>query len=202
MSTRSSKLSSMPSRQAVEGAAATAAELFELAPDEWEKKTDPDKRAHLESLIEIYSRRSADDPVGGRKLPALYFALATLLGRSGEGAEALRILEQIPPDPQTESLLHLVRGQVYQNMEQPSKALGSYLSSFALDAQPWTWQRLEIVSRQLEVSQAELLKSVRRLLARGARSFPSFNLKTPAGENRQLADFSSQAILVNFFFPG
>ena len=202
VSTRSAQPRSSPSRQSQMSPEGTAAELFDLSPGTWEIMTEKDRRAHLESLIGEYEGRSQEDPARRRKFPALYFALATLLSRSGEGAEALAILDRIPPHPQTASLLHLVRGQVYQSMSDPTKAMGSYLTSFSMDAQPWTWQRLDSVAKQLGFSQQQTLEQVRRLLGQQAPTFPSFDLATPEGQKKTLADFSDQAILVNFFFPG
>ena len=202
VNTRSAKPRSSPSQQSSAGPEGTAAELFDLSPGTWEIMTDKDRRAHLESLIGQYESRSPDDPARTRKFPALYFALATLLSRSGEGAEALKVLDRIPLHPQTDSLLHLVRGQVYQSMSNSAKAMDSYLTSFSMDAQPWTWQRLDSVAKQLGFSQQQTLKQVRGLLGRRARTFPSFDLATPQGQKKSLADFSNQAVLVNFFFPG
>ena len=202
VSTRSPKPRSSPSQQSPAGPETTAAELFDLSPGQWEIMTEKDRRTHLESLIREYESRSPDDPVRTRKFPALYFALATLLSRSGEGVEALKILDRIPLHPQTDSLLHLVRGQVYQSMSNPVKAMGSYLASFSMDAQPWTWQRLDSVAKQLGYSQQQTLEQVRGLLLQQARAFPSFELATPQGQKKTLTDFSNQAILVNFFFPG
>ncbi len=193
---------SSPSQQSSAGPEGTAAELFDLAPGTWEIMTEKDRRAHLESLIGEYESRSPEDPTRTRKFPALYFALATLLSRSGEGDEALEILDRIPPHPQTDPLLHLVRGQVYQSMSNPAKAMGSYLMSFSMDTQPWTWQRLDSVAKQLGFSQQQTLEQVRRLLGQQAKTFASFQLATPQGQKKSLADFSNQAILVNFFFPG
>ncbi len=202
VSTQSARPRSGPSQQSSGGPEGTAAELFDLSPGTWEIMTEKDRRAHLESLIRQYESRSAEDPAATRKFPALYFALATLLSRSGEGAEALQILDRIPLHPQTDPLLHLVRGQVYQSMSNPAKAMNSYLMSFSMDAQPWTWQRLDSVGKQLGYSQQQTLEQVRRLLGQQAQTFASFDLATPEGQKKTLADFSNQAILINFFFPG
>ncbi len=202
VSTRSVKPRSSPGQQSPAGPEATAAELFDLSPGEWETMTDKDRRAHLESLIREYVSLSAGNPAKTRKFPALHFALATLLSRSGEGAEALKILDRIPLHPQTDPLLHLVRGQVYQSMSNPAKAMGSYLRSFSMDVQPWSWQRLDSVAKQLGHSQQQTLEQVRRLLGQRAQTFSSFDLATPEGQKKTLADFSNQAILINFFFPG
>ena len=205
VSTQSAKPRSSPSQQSPVGPAGpegTAAELFDLSPGTWEIMTDKDRRAHLESLIGQYESRSPEDPARTRKFPVLYFALATLLSRSGEGAEALKILDRIPLHPQTDSLLHLVRGEVYQSMSNSAEAMGSYLMAFSMDAQPWTWQRLDSVAKQLGYSHQQTLEQVRRLLGQRAKTFASFDLATPEGQKKTLADFSNQAILVNFFFPG
>ena len=202
MNTQSARPRSSPSQQPQASPEGTAAELFDLSPGTWEIMTEKDRRAHLQSLIREYGSRSPDDPGRTRKFPALYFALATLLSRSGEGVEALKILDRIQLHPQTDSLLHLVRGQVYQSMSDPARAMGSYLASFSMDAQPWTWQRLDSVAKQLGFSQQQTLEQVRRLLGQQAQNFASFDLATPEGEKKTLSDFSDQATLVNFFFPG
>lgn len=200
--TGSAKPRSSPSHQSSGAPESTAAELFDLSPGEWEIMTEKSRRDHLESLIGEYEDRPPDDPLRTRKFPALYFALATLLSRSGEGVEALKILDRIPLHPQTDSLLHLVRGQVYLSMSNPAKAMDNYLMSFSMDAQPWTWRRLDSVAKQLGYSQQQTLEQVRGILGQRAQDFPSFDLATPGGQKKTLADFSNQAILVNFFFPG
>ena len=188
VNTQSARPRSSPSQQPQASPEGTAAELFDLSPGTWEIMTEKDRRAHLQSLIREYGSRSPDDPGRTRKFPALYFALATLLSRSGEGVEALKILDRIQLHPQTDSLLHLVRGQVYQSMSDPARAMGSYLASFSMDAQPWTWQRLDSVARQLGYSQQQTLEQVRGILGQRAQDFPSFDLATPEGQKKTLGD--------------
>ncbi len=165
---------------------------------EWEALGLGRQKEYLQDRLARFEALPESDPERRQTLPELYYWMATVTTRLGDGAGALGHLERAGIVRGAEDWYYLLRGAALEAKGDREEALDAYLTSFSHEPIPLLWEK----ARQFEeVGADELIRRTRQKLAGRSQPFEPFSLKTPAGEPRTLADFPGRVILVNFFFP-
>ena len=184
-------------------AVAWESELYDLMPSDLENMSDEDKARRLTQLIPIYEALPESDLAFIDKFPALYFEIAHLLARLGDGESALSYLERVEEVPGSDWHLASERGEVYVKMEKPLLAIEAFTEALALTMAPWLWQRIQEICESVGESPEKWLARSRQIRAERRWIFPDLNLETPDSEKWNLHDFlGSAGSVVVFFSPG
>lgn len=184
-------------------AVAWESELYDLMPSDLENMSDEDKARHLTQQIRSYEALPDGDLARIDKFPALYYEIARLLARLGDGESALSYLERVEEGPESDWHLASSRGEIYVEMEKPLLAIESFTEALALTMDPWLWQRIQEICESVGESPEKWLARSRQIRAERRWIFPNLNLETPASEKWNLHDFlGSAGSVVVFFSPG
>ena len=179
------------------------AELFQLGPGEWESMPDEDKARHLTQQIRSHEALPESDPAFIKRFPTLYYEIALVLARLGDGESALSYLERAKPRSGFEFSLHRIRGEVYASFGKSLLAIEDYAQALALHMDPFDWQRIQELCESLGESPEKWLARSRQIRAGQRWIFPDLNLETPEGKPRNLHTFlGSGGGVVVFFSPG
>ncbi len=172
--------------------------ILGLEQGQWDSLDLSQQREYLEKRIEGFEALPAQDAKRRQLLPELYYWMATVATRMGDGDRAFAQLERAGIVPGAEDWYHMLRGAAFEARQQRQEALDAYLTSFSYELIPVVWSKLN----QFSLSPAELIRRTREKLFERSRPFPDFDLQTPSGQPRRLADYKGRVVLVNFFFPG
>ena len=179
------------------------ANLFQLRPGEWESMPDEDKARHLTQQIRSHEALPESDPAVIKRFPSLYYEIALVLARLGDGESALSYLERAKPRSGGEFSLHRIRGEVYASLGKSLLAIEDYAQALALHMDPFDWQRIQELCESLGESPEKWLARSRQIRAGQRWIFPDLNLETPEGKPRNLHTFlGSGGGVVVFFSPG
>ena len=184
-------------------AVAWESELYDLMPSDMENMSDEDKARRLTQLIPIYEALPESDLAFIDKFPALYFEIAHVLARLGDGESALPYLERVKEVPGLCGGLDAHRGEIYAGMGKSLLAIEAFTEALAWNMAPQLWQRIQEICESVGESPGKWLARSRQIRAERRWNFPDLNLETPDSEKWNLHDFlGSAGSVVVFFSPG
>ena len=177
--------------------------LYDVSPSDLENMSDEDKVRHLTQQIRSYEALPEGDLARLDKFPALYYEIAHVLARLGDGDSALSYLERVKGVSESDEHLEAHRGQVYARIGKPLQAIEAFTEALALNMAPWLWQRIQEICESVGESPEKWLARSRQIRADRRWIFPDLNLETPDGQKRNLHDcLGSSGGVIVFFSPG
>lgn len=177
------------------------AELLDLEPDQWEEMVDSERKTHLARTINRLEQLPSNSHKDER-LTTLYTLLVSMLIQSGEGRQALAYLDRMPPAENVGAWAANARGNAHELLGEFEAALKAYVDSFVMQTDRQVWESIRRLAQRRGEPPSRYSDVIRASLIERGRVFPSFELKTPEGKTRTLADYVNEAVLVIFFFPG